>query len=142
MVTNGKQQEATYQLASGHNISTKPQNLHNSETNHLCQPRNNYKKFRKKKKCKCFNNKEKKNNCVIHLDITPVNWTAAKCPKLTVAQNTTNLLGKDLLPKLTINLQQTEQAKQGTKRNAITYIDSVKNIIIWILKNTHTYAHV
>ena len=58
---------------------------------------------------RCFNNKEIKIKGVIPIDITSGSWCAKRCPILIVEQNTTKLMGRDVLPKLGISLQQTKQ---------------------------------
>ena len=66
------------------------------------------------------------------MDITSGNWFAKKCQILIVEQNTTNLMGQDMLPKLGISLQQTKQ--QGRQKHHISDIQTKKNITKWIFK--------
>ena len=66
-------------------------------------------KYNENKCYRCFNNKEIKIKGVIHMDITFGSWCAKIWTILIVEQNTTNLLGRDVLPKLGISLQQTKQ---------------------------------
>ena len=61
------------------------------------------------KQYRCFKNKEIKIKGVIHMDITLGSWCAKRCPIFIMEQNTTNLMGRDVLPKLRISLQQTKQ---------------------------------
>ena len=51
-------------------------------------------------------------------------------------QNTTNLMGRDVLPKLGISLEQTKQ--QGKQINHISDVENGKNVIKWIFKK---YPH-
>ena len=69
-------------------------------------------KYKENKRYRCFNNKEIKIKGVIHMDITFGSWCAKRCPILIVEQNTTNLMGRDVLPKLGISLQQTKQQEE------------------------------
>ena len=46
------------------------------------------------------------------MDITSGIWCAKRCQILIVEQNTTNLMGRDVLPKLGISLQQTKQQEE------------------------------
>ena len=82
-------------------------------------------RYNENKRYKCFNNKEIKIKGVIHMDITSGNWIAKKCQILIVEQNTTNLMGRDMLPKLGISLQQTKQ--QGRQIRHISDIETEKN---------------
>ena len=43
------------------------------------------------------------------MNITSGSWCAKRCPIIILEQNTTNLMGRDVLPKLGISLQQTKQ---------------------------------
>ena len=43
------------------------------------------------------------------MDIKSGSWCAKRCPILIVEQYTANLMGRDILPKLGISLQQTKQ---------------------------------
>ena len=95
---------------------------------------NEYKRYR------CFNNKEIKIKDVIHMDITSGNWIAKKCQILIVEQNTTNLMGRDMLPKLGISLQQTKQ--QGRQIHHISDIQTKKTLPNGYSKNIHTYVQV
>ena len=95
---------------------------------------NEYKRYR------CFNNKEIKIKGVIHMDITSGNWIVKKCQILIVEQNTTNLMGRDMLPKLGISLQQTKQ--QGRQIHHISDIQTKKTLPNGYSKNIHTYVQV
>ena len=78
------------------------------------------KRYNENKRYRCFNNKGIKIKGVIHMDITSGNWIAKNCQILIVEQNTTNLMGRDMLPKLGISLQQTKQQdKQKLKHPAL-----------------------
>ena len=88
------------------------------------------------KRYRCFNNKEIKIRGIIHMDITSGDWLAKRCQILIVEQNTTNLMGRDMLPKLGISLQQTTQ--QGRQIHHISDIQTEKNITKWIFKK---YPH-
>ena len=90
-------------------------------------------KYNENKRYRCFNNKEIKIKGVIHMDIASGRWCAKRCSILIVDQNTTNLMGRDVLPKLGINLQQTKQ--QGRQ---IHHFSGVKNLIERIFKK---YPH-
>ena len=81
-------------------------------------------KFNKNKRYSCFNDKEIKIKGVIHMDITSGSWCAKRCPILIVKQNTTNLMGRDVLPNLGISLQQTKQP--GRQINHISDIETEK----------------
>ena len=74
-------------------------------------------RYNENKRYRCFNNKETKIKGVIHMDITSGNWLAKRRQILIVKQNTTNLMGQDMLPKLGISLQQTKQ--QGRQKHNI-----------------------
>ena len=92
------------------------------------------------KRYRCFNNKEIKIKGVIHMDITSGNRIAKKCQILIVDQSTTNLMGRDMLPKRGISLQQTKQ--QGRQIHHISDIQTEKTLPIGYSKNIHTYVHV
>ena len=96
-------------------------------------------KYNENKRYRCFNNKEIKIKGVMHLDITSGSGCAKRCPILIVEQNTTNLMGRDVLPKLGISLQQTKQ--QGREIYHISVVETGKNIIKWIFKKYPHYAH-
>ena len=72
------------------------------------------------------------------MDNTSRNWLAKRCQILIVEQNTTNLMGRDMLPKLGISLQQTKQ--QGRQIHHISDIQTEKPNRC--SKNIHTYVHV
>ena len=93
-------------------------------------------KYNENKHYRCFNNKEIKIKGVIHMDITSGSWCAKRCPILIVKQNTTNLMGRDVLPKLGISLQKTKQ--QGSQIHHISDVETGKNIIKWKFKK---YPH-
>ena len=97
-------------------------------------------RYNENKRYSCFNNKEIKIKGVIHMDITSGKWIAKKCQILKVEQNTTNLMGRDMLPKLGINLQQTKQ--QGRQIHHISDVQTEKTLPNGYSKNIHTYVHV
>ena len=97
-------------------------------------------RYNENKRYRCFNNKEIKIKGVIHMDITSGNWIAKKCQILIVENNTTNLMGRDMLPKLGISLQQTKQ--QGRQIHHISDIQTEKILPNGYSKNIHTYVHV
>ena len=88
--------------------------------------------YNENKHYRCFNNKEIKIKVVIHMDTTSGSWCAKRYPILTVEQNTTNLMGRDVLLKLGISLQQTKQ--QVRQIHHISDVETGKNIIKWIFK--------
>ena len=81
-------------------------------------------KYDNNKRYKCFNNKEIKIKGAIHMDITSGDWLAKKCQILSVEQNATNLMGRDILPKLGISLQQTKH--QGRHINHFSDVQTEK----------------
>ena len=95
--------------------------------------------YNENKRYRCFNNKEIKIRGVIHMGITSGDWLAKRCQILIVEQNTTNLMGRDKLPKLGFSLQQTTQ--QGRHIHQISDIQTEKNLPNGYSKNIHTYVH-
>ena len=93
-------------------------------------------KYKENKRYRCYNNKEIKIKGVIHKDITSGNWCAKRRPILMEEQNTTNLMGHDVLPKLGTSLQQTKQ--QGRQIHHISDVEYGKSIIKWTFKK---YPH-
>ena len=80
--------------------------------------------YNENKRYRCFNNKEIKIRGIIRMDITSGDWLAKRCQILIVEQNTTNLMGRDMVPKLGISLQQTTQ--QGRQIHHISDIQTEK----------------
>ena len=70
------------------------------------------------------------------MDITSGSWCAKRCPMLILEQNTTNLMGRDVLPKLGIRLQQKKQ--QGRQIHHFSDVETGKNIIKWVFEK---YPH-
>ena len=83
-------------------------------------------KYNENKRYRCFNKKEIKIKGVIHMDIT----SGSLCATLIVEQNRTNVMGRNVLPKLGISLKQTKQ--QGRQIHLISDVETGKNIIKWI----------
>ena len=82
---------------------------------------------------RCFNNNKMKVDYSIQLDLVTRNTTAHNCQILVVPQNTVNLLGRDTLQKLGIELAYT------TPGEKIRNIQSIQNnIAVWIFEK---YSH-
>ena len=84
-------------------------------------------------KYKSFNNN---NNIKIEgelsLTLCSGPWTEEHCRILVVGHKTNNLMGRDVLQKLGITLQQQQCKSPGNKIHAINSIETEKNIIKWI----------
>ena len=83
-------------------------------------------------KYKCFNNNNIKIEGELSLTLCPGSWTAEHRRILVVGRKTNNLMGRDVLQKLGITLQQQQCESPGNKIHAINSIETEKNIIKWI----------
>ena len=82
----------------------------------------------------CFNNNNIKIEGTLQLTLKSGSWTAKDCQILVVQHKTNNLMGRDILQKLGITLQQRPTRSPGNYINSISHIKTEKNIIKWILK--------
>ena len=83
-------------------------------------------------KYKCFNNNNIKIDGEINITLHSGSWTAQNCKILVVGHKTHNLMGRDVLQKLGISLQQKPNKTPGNQINSISTIETEKNIIKWI----------
>ena len=83
-------------------------------------------------KYKCFNNNNIKIEGEINITLQSGSWTAQNCKLLVVGHKTHNLMGRDVLQKLGISLQQKPNKSPGNQINSISSIETEKNIIKWI----------
>ena len=83
-------------------------------------------------KYKCFNNNNIKIEGEINITLESGSWTAQNCRILVLGQKTHNLMGRDVLGKLGISLQQKHNKSPGNHINSISSIETEKNIIKWI----------
>ena len=63
---------------------------------------------------RCFNNNKIKINSTLIIDLSSENTAAPNCEILVVPHNTVNLLGRDILQKLGIQLSQTKKGEKIT----------------------------
>ena len=77
---------------------------------------------------------------MIHMEIASESWYAKICPILIVEQNTMNLLGRDILPKLRISIQQTKQPGRHIYHVSGTETRK-KNMIMWIFKKKSSHMY-
>ena len=82
-------------------------------------------------KYKCFNNNNIKIGD-INLTLKSGSWTAQNCKILVVGHKTHNLMGRDVLQKLGISLQQKPNKSPGNQIISNSSIETEKNIIKWI----------
>ena len=92
---------------------------------------NGYMKF------KCFNNQEIPIIGQIQMELRSGSWTAKNCNILVVKHKSQNLMGRDILTKLGLTLNQ-QQATKGKKIFDISENDIKQNITKWIFKK---YPH-
>ena len=83
-------------------------------------------------KYNCFNNNNFKIEGEINNTLRSGSWTAQNCKILVVGHKTHNLMGRDVLQKLGISLQQKPNKSPGNQINSISSIETEKNIIKWI----------
>ena len=83
-------------------------------------------------KYKCFNKNNIKIEGELDLTLHSGSWTAQYCRILMVGHKTNNLMGRDVLQKLGISLQQQPCKSPGNKINSISSIETEKHIIKWI----------
>ena len=83
-------------------------------------------------KYKYFNNNNIKIEGELNLTLQSGSWTAQNCSILVVGHKTNNLIGRDVLQRLGIKLQQKSCKSPGNNINSITTIETDKNIIKWI----------
>ena len=83
---------------------------------------------------RCFNNNNIKIEGTLQLTLKLGSWTAKDCQILVVHHKTNNLMGRDILQKLGITLQQRPMRSPGNYINPISHIETEKNIIKWILR--------
>ena len=81
---------------------------------------------------RCFNNNKIQIQGIIQIDITSGTSSAKECEILVVPHNTVNMLGRDVLQKLGIQLAQKQKGESILNIN--------ENKSIQIFKKTHTYA--
>ena len=89
-------------------------------------------------KYKCFNNNNIKIEGELIINLQSGSWTAQNCQILVVGHKTHYLMGRDVLQKLGISLQQKPKNSPGNKINSISEIETEKNIIKWIFNK---YPH-
>ena len=99
-----------------------------SNPNPSLQPYNGQTQYR------CFNNNNIKIEGTLQLTLQSGSWTAKDCQILVVHHKTNNLMGRDILQKLGITLQQRHMRSPGNYINSISHIETEKNIIKWILR--------
>ena len=87
---------------------------------------------------RCFNNNNIKVEGTLKLTLQSASSTARNCQVLVVQHRTNNLMGRDILQKLGIALQQRPKQSPGNNINSISHIETEKNIIIWVLRK---YPH-
>ena len=88
-----------------------------------------------------FNNNNIKVEGTLQLTLQWGTWTAKNSQVLVAEHNTNNLIGRDILQKIGILLQQRSKQSPGNHFNSNSYIETKKNIIKWILKkSTLMYA--
>ena len=83
-------------------------------------------------KYKSFNNNNIKIEGELNLRLQSGSWTAQNCIILVVGHKPNNLMGRDVLQKLGITLQQKSNNSPGNNINSISSIETEKNIIKWI----------
>ena len=84
---------------------------------------------------RCFNNTKIQGDYTIQLDLETGNTAANNCQILLVPQNRVNLLGRDTLQKLGIELTYKKPCEKLQNIHSIQ-----NNIAKWVFKNTHTFA--
>ena len=87
---------------------------------------------------RCFENNNIKVEGTLQLPLESGSWTARDCQVLVVRHKTNNLMGRDILQKLGIGLQQRPKQSPGSNLNSISHIETEKNIIKWVLRK---YPH-
>ena len=88
--------------------------------------------YKSQTKYNCFNNNNIKIEGALSLTLCSGSWTAEHCRILVVGHKTNNLMGRDVLQKLGITLQQQQCKSPGNKIHAINSIETENNIIKWI----------
>ena len=83
-------------------------------------------------KDKSFNNNNIKIEGEINITLRSGYWTAKNCRILVVGHKTHNLMGRDVLQKLGIYLQQKPNKSPGNQLYSNSSIETEKNIIKWI----------
>ena len=97
-----------------------------------CNPEVKLQQYTSQTKYKCFNNNNIKIEGEMNITLHTGSWTAQNCKILVVGHKTNNLMGRDLLQKLGISLQQIPNKSPGKQINFISSIETEKNIIKWI----------
>ena len=88
--------------------------------------------YTSQRKYKCFNNNKIKIEGELNLTLRSGPWTAQHCRILVLGHKTNNLMGRDILQKLGITLQQQPRKSPGNTINSITSIEPENNIIKWV----------
>ena len=96
--------------------------------------------YKSQTKYKCFNNNNIKIERELTLTLCSGSWTEEHCRILVVGHKTNNLMGRDVLQKLGITLQQQQCKSPGNKIHAINSIETENNIIKWIYNKYPIFA--